>query len=226
MLTSNSPQQVVERSECDQLSHSGSWPRTLDRIKEFGRTRCTLLLVLPLLFYLALPTRNFYWDGVSSAIDIEKRLPSSFLFHPSHLIYSLAGAWLYRLSEIIGIHARAIFILQVVNSLLAELCVLLFYKCLRLRNLPATLSVPMALIFGFSATWWRFATDANAYIPSVCFMMCAYVLIERRKSLVLAGLIHGGALLFHELALLFLPVALLRLRKSPPARCSRMRQRL
>ncbi len=27
----------------------------------------TILLALPLLFYLALPSRNFYWDGVAFA---------------------------------------------------------------------------------------------------------------------------------------------------------------
>jgi len=186
----------------------------LDRTKAFGRARFTLLLLLPPLLYLVLPTRNFYWDGVAFAINIEKRLPTASLVHPSHLVYSLAGAWIYRLSEMVGIHTRALFILQAVNSVLAGLCVLLFHRCLRSRNVPTTLSVPAALAFGFSATWWKLATDANAYVPSIFFLLCAYVLIERRKSMVLAGFVQASALLFHELAILFLPVALVRLRKS------------
>ncbi len=173
-----------------------------------------LLLVLPLLFYLALPSRNFYWDGVAFAINIEKRLPVTSLLQPSHLGYTLWGAWLYRLSETVGIHTRALFIMQAANSVLAGFCVVLLYVCLRLRNVPVSFSVPMALIFGFSATWWKFATDANAYVPSIFLLLCAAVLIEHPRTAVLAGLAQAGAALFHELAILFLIVALVRLRKS------------
>ena len=69
-------------------------------------------------------------------------------------------------------------------------------------------------MFGFSATWWRFATDANAYVPSIFFLLGAFVLIECHKPVILAGLLQCSALLFHELAILFLPVALLRLRRN------------
>jgi hypothetical protein len=174
-----------------------------------------LLLLLPLFVYLFLPTRNFYWDGVAFAINIENASSVAALVHPSHLLYNLGGAGLYRLSQMVGIHTRALYILQTVNSLLAGLCVPLFYKCLRLRNVSATLGVPAALVFAFSATWWKFATDANAYVPSIFFILCAYVLVERRNSPVLAGLAHSGAMMLHELGLLFMPVALLRLRKDP-----------
>jgi hypothetical protein len=207
MGTSASQQQGIPRSESGTAMGRAA--------KDPGRPRSTLLLLLPLLFYLALPTRNFYWDGVEFAIDIEKRLPAGMLLHPSHLVYGLAGAWIYRLSEFVGLHTRALFLLQAVNGLLAGLCVLLLYKCLRLRNIPTNVSVPAALVFGFSATWWKFATDANAYVPSIFCILCAYVLIERRRSVILAGLVQSSALMFHELALLFLPVALMRLRRSP-----------
>lgn len=198
-----------------ELMATWGWRRVVAGVKDFARPRPTLLLALPLLFYLAMPTRNFYWDGVSLAIDIEKRLPAAQLLHPSHLVYGLAGAWIYGLSEFVGLHTRALFLLQAVNGFLAGLCVPLLYKCLRLRKMPADVSIPAALVFGFSATWWRFATDANAYVPSIFCLLCAYVLIERRRSVVLAGLAQSSALMFHELGLLFLPVALMHLRWSP-----------
>jgi hypothetical protein len=185
-----------------------------DRVMAVGRKWCALLLALPLFTYLFLPTRNFYWDGIAFAINIEKHLPPAALIHPNHFAYTLWGAWLYSLSETAGIHTRALFVMQAANSLLAGLCVILLYRCLRLRNVPVTLGVPAALVFGFSATWWRFATDANAYIPSIFLLLCTYVLIEYPRVTVLAGLAQAGAMLFHELAFLFLPVVLLRLRKS------------
>lgn len=178
------------------------------------RSRFEPLLLLPLLFYLAMPTRNFYWDGVAFAINIEKRLPAAYLLHPSHLVYALAGDRIYRLSQLLGFHGNALFLLQAVNGVLGGLCVPLFYKCLRLRHVPEDLAIPAALVFGFSATWWKFATDADAYVPSIFFVLCAYVLLESRTFLVLAGLAQSGALLFHELAIFFVPVALVRLRKS------------
>jgi len=179
-----------------------------------GRKWCTLLLALPLVFYLALPTRNFYWDGVAFAIDIEKHLSAASLVGPSHLAYALWGAWLYRLSETVGIHPRALFVMQAANCVLAGLCVILLHVCLRLRNVPVTAGVPAALVFGFSATWWRFAADANAYVPAIFFLLVSYVLMEHRRSAFLAGLALAVAILFHELAVLFLPVALVRSRKS------------
>lgn len=215
MAASDSLASGMEQSEGGPIGRAGYEPRMQSRPSAFLSRWRALPLGLPLLLYLALPTRGFYWDGVAFAIDIEKRRPAASLVHPNHLIYSLWGAWIYKLTGLAGIHARALFILQAANSVLAGLCVILFYSSLRLKRVPDALSVPAALIFGFSATWWKFATDANAYVPSIFFLLCAYVLIERRKSTALAGFAHAGAMLFHELAILFLPVALLRLRKSP-----------
>jgi hypothetical protein len=191
-------------------SHNG----VMSEAESRGARVAPLLLLLPLIFYFTLPTRDFYWDGVAFAINIEKHLPAASLVHPSHLVYTLWGAWLYDLCNTVGIHTRAIFILQTANSVLAELCVILFYTSLRLRNVPATLGIPMALAFGFSATWWKFATDANAYVPSIFLLLCAYVLLERPGTTALAGFAHAGAMLFHELAFLFLLLAIVRLRKS------------
>ena len=101
------------------------------------------------------------------------------------------------------------------------------------------LALAGSLLFGFPATWWKFSTDANAYIPSILLLLCTDYIqarrlearrlearrleargwrpprLEARRSTVVAGLAHAGAMLFHELAILFLPVALFRLRKNP-----------
>lgn len=184
------------------------------RMRIFGRTPFILLLGLPLFLYAALPSRNFYWDGVAFAINIEKRLPPADLLHPNHLLYALCGSWLFRLGESVGIHLRALFMLQTANSLLAGLCVILLYKCLRLNKVAPSLSAAGSLLFAFSATWWRFAIDANAYVPSIFFLLCAYILVRNPRTMVLAAFAHAGAMLFHELAILYLPVALLSLERS------------
>jgi hypothetical protein len=171
----------------------------------FRDTVRVALLALPLCVYLLLPNRNFYWDGLAFAIGIEHHAPLKELLHPSHLVYSIWGALLYALAQLSGIHLRALFLMQAANSVLAAASAVLLYRILD-RNLAA------ALLFAFSATWWRFATDANAYIPSIFFLLCAYDLLDRRKGAMLAGAAHAAAMLFHELAILFLPVMLFRLR--------------
>jgi hypothetical protein len=176
-----------------------------------------LWLALPLAVYLLLPTRNYYWDGVAFAINVEKQLPLRDTLHPNHLIYTAAHVWLYRAALSIGIETRALFLMQFVNSLLAGASVALIYRALRRRATLTEGAIAGALVFAFAATWWRFATDADAYIPAIFLLLCANDLLETRRNLVLAGLTHAAAMLFHELAILFLPVALWRLKEPKKA---------
>ncbi len=171
------------------------------------RTRA--LLLAPLAAYLAFPTRNFYWDGVGFAIEIEKNYPPSALVHPSHLIYELWGAWLYDFSDWLGYPIRALYLMQIANCILAGLAVILLYRCLRVKGWSTEQGVIAALVFGFSATWWKFAADADAYIPAILLLLCAYLLLQDSRWMWVAGLAQAAAMLFHELAIFFLPVALL-----------------
>ena len=176
-----------------------------------------LWLALPLAVYLLLPTRNYYWDGVSFAIDAEKPLPLRELLHPNHLLYTAAISWLYHAALRIGVQTRALFLMQFVNSLLAGASVVAVYRALRRRLVSMQAGMAGALAFGFAATWWRFATDADAYIVSIFLVLCANDLLETRRNPVLAGVAHAGAMLFHQLAFLFLPVALFRLKEPRKA---------
>lgn len=170
-----------------------------------------------MLFYLSIPTRNYYWDGIAFATDIEKHGAGAVLVHPNHLVYTLWSGWLYGQLQEFGFHTRSLFVMQVVNGILAGLCVYLLYFCLRLRGIGSPVAVPVALAFGFTATWWRFATDANAYVPSIFLLLVTYILLERAKVMFPAGIAHACAIVFHQLAILFLPLAIVRLRRRPRA---------
>lgn len=173
---------------------------------KFGR----LWMALPLAVYLLLPTRNFYWDGVAFAIAIEKQAGLRETLHPSHLLYIPAGVWLYAAVTAVGLKVRALFLLQTVNSLLAGAAVWLVYRALRRREVAEPHAIAGALCFAFAATWWKFSTDADAYVPAILLTLWANDLLERRRNRAMAGAACAGALLFHELAIFFLPVALLR----------------
>jgi hypothetical protein len=65
-----------------------------------------------------------------------------------------------------------------------------------------------AILFAFSAQWWKFSTDANAYIPAIFFLLvCLRLLLEQRPRPIAAGLAHSAAMMFHQLSLFFFPAA-------------------
>jgi hypothetical protein len=171
-------------------------------------------LFLPFIIYLLLPTKEFYWDGVSFALDIERAHRNlSSLLRPNHLLYNPTGYFLF---EVFGEKMRALFLLQALNGILGGICVLLVYRILREITDSRRHSTWLALCMAFSATWWKFATDANAYIPSIFFLLvCFRLLLPTAKPRPFwVGIIHAIAVMFHQLALFFFPVALVCLRRQ------------
>jgi hypothetical protein len=168
------------------------------------RVFSALLFFLTLAVYLLLPIKDFYWDGISFAIDIEK---AAALLHPNHLIYNLVGYWLYQALRTSGHTARALYVLQTMDSVFAAASVVLVYHIQR-KSAERENSAVLALLFAFSATWWKFAADADAYIASVFFLLVAYSLLlaEQPRPLSIA-VAHAIAMLFHQLAVFFFPVA-------------------
>jgi len=64
--------------------------------------------------YLLVATREFYWDGVSFALDIERadgNLGS--LLRPNHLINNLTGYFFY---QAFGEKIRALYVMQALNA--------------------------------------------------------------------------------------------------------------
>jgi hypothetical protein len=185
------------------------------------RILLALLFFLTLAIYLLWPAKDFYWDGVSFAIDIEKAaaFPTP-LLHPNHLIYNWLGYGLYQILRTLGISTRALFVLQTLDSVLAAASVALVYGILR-QSTTRENSAAFALLFAFSATWWKFAVDADAYIASVFFLLCSYTLLTTKEPRPLAvALAHTVAMLFHELAVFFFPVAAYTLYRKKGARAA------
>ena len=168
-----------------------------------------LLFIAIAAIYLLFPTRVYYWDGIvfAQAIEDAPRLNPS-LVHPNHLIYNFVGYIFYKLLGALGFQSRAVTTLQILNSLLSAACVGVLFVILfdTLRSLY--LSVCLSLLFAFSATWWKFSTDANAYIPSVLFLLISFYLVlpDRKPRPLLVGLTFFISMAFHQLAILMFPV--------------------
>ncbi|HKG98789.1 MAG TPA: hypothetical protein VKA97_13290, partial [Pyrinomonadaceae bacterium] len=159
--------------------------------------------------YLSFPTRVYYWDGIAFAQAIEDASTlNASLVHPNHLIYNFAGYLFYKLLRAFGFELRALTALQILNSLLSAACAGVLFAILRDTLRSLYLSVCLTLLFAFSATWWKFSTDANAYIPSVLFVALSFYLVlpNRKARPLLLGVTFFISMAFHQLAVLMFPV--------------------
>jgi hypothetical protein len=161
--------------------------------------------------YLVLPTRNYYWDGIGFALSIEHPTWFPTLLHRHHLVYTPLGSYLYEAARWIGITVRAIRVLQVMSAVSGAFAVWLFAQAMFRITSSLYFALSLAALFAFSATWWRFATDASAYVPSVCLVLATFLLVlpANPPRPLLAAIAHSAAMLMHQLAALFFPVACL-----------------
>ena len=174
-----------------------------------SHTAALIIFVAIALIYLLFPTRVYYWDGITFAQTIENvsRLQPS-LVHPNHIIYNFVGYVFFKLLRLFSPDIRALIALQILNILLSAVCARIFFAILvnTLRSLY--LAVCLTLLFAFSATWWKFSTDADAYIPSVLFLLISFYLLlpgQKARPLLLA-VTFFVSMAFHQLAIWMWPV--------------------
>lgn len=182
-------------------------PRLLPTRRETVLTCIAFVAVL--VVYLLFPTKNYYWDGVFFARTIEaapQLTPS--LLHPNHLLYNVAGYGIYRLVQAVGLDWRAIDVLQITNSVVSVGAAILLYLILRRVSRSRYVVWSLTLMFAFSATWWKFSTDADSYILSVFFLLLTLLLTwpEQKPRPLLSAVAFSTAALVHELAVLAYPV--------------------
>lgn len=159
--------------------------------------------------YLLFPTRVYYWDGIVFAQTIEDaaRLSPS-LVHSNHLLYNFVGYSFYKLLLTFRPDIRALAALQILNSVLSALCARVLYAILTNTLRSRYFSICLTVLFAFSATWWKFSTDANAYIPSILFLLISFYLVlpGRKPRPLLTAFTFFIAMALHQLAVFMLPV--------------------
>ena len=174
----------------------------------------TLIIVISLaLLYLATLTADYYLDGITFALQIEKvarmERGASLLFHQNHLLYNGLGYALYCLPRATDLPIRALYVLQITNALAGAAAIGVFFRMAERATRSRYAAVIASAALAFSAVWWKLATDANAYVVSILLILiCASTLLSARPRWLLAGLLLAGAMLVHQLASLFYPAAL------------------
>ena len=168
------------------------------------------LAVFALLVYLAFPTKNYYWDGISFAQNIEDAARWPQLLHPNHLIYNLLGWGVYR--GFAG-KVRALYILQAMNAVWAAMALYWLSGIVATAVQSSRAMLLLSALFAFAGTWWRYAEDAGAYIPSIALLIACAVFLTpgKRPRPVVVALLHTAAMLIHQLGLFLFPAALFAL---------------
>ena len=181
---------------------------------EWAGARPALTIALTALsLYLSTPTANYYWDGLAFASQIEdtaKHLrPASLLLHQNHLMYNLVGYVLYEGARVMCLRMRCLYVLQLASAVCGSIGVGLFLRITESISGSRRLAVIAAASLGVSTCWWRAATDADAYMVSATLVLvCADIMLKRQPRWYWAGAVLAGAMLVHELAVLFFPAVL------------------
>lgn len=189
-----------------------------DQLTPFQRlsTRSVTLLIgiSVTLLYLATLTSDYYWDGITFALQIEKVAKGEsgvgLLFHQNHLLYNSVGYLLYRALHEAGIAVRAVNLLQIINAFVGGLAVAVFFRIAERATRNRYVAVVCSAALAVSAAWWKISTDADAYIlTSLLVLIAAANLLGEKPRWLVAGAALAGAMLIHEMASLFFPAALL-----------------
>ncbi|HEY3936934.1 MAG TPA: hypothetical protein VGL97_05865 [Bryobacteraceae bacterium] len=187
------------------------------------------IILLALIFgiYASFATHSYYWDGISFALAIEnfyrKAAPFGVLFHPNHLLYNLAGYWVFRVFRALGLMGRALWVLQGLNILISVCCGYVVFRIAEWSFKSAALAFYCWLLFAFGALWWEFSTDADAYIIAIFFLTLSffYILTRGVRYLPMVCVLHVLAMVVHELSLFFFVPVLISIWLEPGMRMRR-----
>jgi hypothetical protein len=180
----------------------------IDSLHQSTRLSKSLALTAGLaVLYLCFLTASHYWDGVLFSLYIEKVahgvLPFPTLLHANHLLYSPLGYGFYQMLHLLRLPVRSISTLQFMNVLASLCCSFLVFRLCRRSFRSADLARSCTLLFALGATWWKFSTDADAYIISILLCVAAVsCVLATRVRLIASGVCLTVAMLFHELAIL------------------------
>jgi hypothetical protein len=196
----------------DRATHPGG-----GRISQERRRALALAALFTALYWIT-RGRQFSYDALCYALDVE-RGPLTNLFHPNHLLFSFLNRVVWNAAQFVGFHGHAVTLTQALNALAAGLAVGIFYKRLSCSR-PASVALGMAFVFAFGFAFWSEATDAGVYawtaLATVCLFECFLRLPKMNPFW--AGVLHGAAVLVHQMLILVAPAFLWRYWKQPGSR--------
>lgn len=172
--------------------------------------------------YLATRTWAFSYDAFTAVLTTERN--GTFPFHPNHLFGNGLGWLFFKGLSLTSGPARALFVFQTVNAVIAGMAVGYFFYLLAVRfSLRAGILGSTGL--GLSYAFWSEAVDAGAYASAgLCAVALTGALLQFNKEIgkerrsieaLTTGLLLGAGILVHQMFLLAIPAFLILLGASP-----------
>src|SRR5215813_2912046 len=111
------------------------------------------------LIYLATLTSDYFWDGITIALQIEKVAKGergvALLFHQNHLLYNAFGYLLYVSARSLGLSFRALTILELASVIIGAIGVGVFFQLVERLTRSRYWASVCSMALGVSATWWK-----------------------------------------------------------------------
>ncbi len=174
-----------------------------------------LLCVFGITLLLYLLTRCEALSAAHDSRSYLRMIESGQYFHAHHLLYNGASAlWAWLWGTILS--APVLTLVISLNSFFGALTAGLFYLLLRRRTeVSRELAAVASFLPTFSFGIWFYSVTIEVYVIALFFVLVSlYLLTEKelsRRRVLLAAMLHGIAMLFHQLHLFFLVPALFAL---------------
>lgn len=157
------------------------------------------------------------FDGVACAAALELGQPAYF-FHANHLIYGFVGFLFWKgFCAPLGV-ARALPALQLFTSLLSAAGLVGLYRLGDSILQNRFIALLLTLTLAFTAAFWVWSVEAQVYALGFLALAWATFVLFRSSSpnkYIWTGVLHGAAVLGHQIHLLWIVPAIYWMRQDP-----------
>ncbi len=132
-------------------------------------------------------------------------------FHPHHLLYESLSAFI--VNTVAGVFPKisSLIVAEIINAAAGGGLLAVFYKILRKRiAVPSIRAFLTCGVLGFSFSIWAYATTVEVCLIPIFFLFLGFYVatpIDMRAlsfgRVFAVGVIHGAAMLFHQIHFLF-----------------------
>ncbi|MCL5773731.1 MAG: DUF2723 domain-containing protein [Firmicutes bacterium] len=188
---------------------------------------CFLVVVLICLtFYLVTVSNNFISDSdiLLLALMVEGKAPYAMDFEFAHLGWMPCCKFAYRTWNFFGYKGGSIFPLQIFNIFISSMAVGFIFLSIHRLTRKFIISAIIALIFGFSLSFWVIAVNNRPYPTGTLFLAISFYLLViflegANFFIFFSGIFCGMANWFHltNFYLFFAGVTGILLKKEAPA---------
>ncbi len=178
-----------------------------ERIAKDNRFIYLIVFVVALIGYLLTLSHNLVasHDSIGYYNQIER---GEWLFHPHHLLYNPISILWLQFWRRIGLSGGGSIIVESLNAVFGAAGLAVLFFILR-RRLKASVSAAIStiLVIGSSFGFWFYSACVEVYLIPLFFLLAALaVLLKPKISLLdafIIGVLHGIAILFHQIHVLF-----------------------